>query len=375
MLDATIIAASLVLLLDRELVGMTGPSLAGRVWWTLPLFALCDLALLWRRSHPVPVAITVFVAYGVHALVTGGGVEGVFVVLPGYVALYSLGAYATGRRLLVGVVGVAALNALHDTHDPGVHLSDQVEVWSYLFFSSLAVGVLVVGVLVGTRRRAVDAHRRAIEGDVRRAEAVASERAKIARELHDVVTHNVNVVVMQAMAAHGVLDSDPGRARAPLEAIEASGREALAEMRRMLGVLREENEPLLAPQPGVIDVRRLVGQARAAGQSVDLVEQGDLEGIPDGLGLVVYRIVQEGLTNAMKHAAGAPVRVVVSRSATQVDVEVSNPAGRSEPEATGAGHGLIGMAERAGLFGGSVTAGPTLDRGFRVTAGIPLGPA
>ena len=114
---------------------------------------------------------------------------------------------------------------------------------------------------------------------------------------------------------------------------------------------------------------------QAAGQQVELVTEGDLEALPDGLGLVLYRIVQEALTNAMKHAVGAPVRVDVCRDATQIQVQVTNPAGRGETEKTGAGHGLIGMSERAALFGGSVMAGPTAAGGYRIAAKLPLEPA
>lgn len=362
------------LLVDRELLGLgVATDVAGATAWTLPLFLTGDLALLWRRTQPVASAVVVFMPYALHAVITDRGVEGAFVLLPALVSLYSLGAYAAGRPLIGGIAAVVVLNALHDSHDPGIHLSDQVEAWSYLFFVSVAAGVLVVGVLVGTRRRAREHQRETAAAEARREEAVASERAKIARELHDVVTHNVNVVVMQAMAAHGVLDTDPDRARAPLDAIESSGREALSEMRRMLGVLREETEPMLSPQPGATDVRRLVSQVRQAGQPVTLEESGDLEGLPDGMGMVLFRIAQESLTNAMKHATGAAVQVRITRGPTDVLLEVTNdPGGRPEPTPTGAGHGLVGMAERAGLFGGTATAGPRADGGFAVTARLPL---
>jgi signal transduction histidine kinase len=373
LLDAALVVAFVALLVDREFLGLgTVTDIAGDPAWTFPLFLAGDLALLWRRTFPVTVAVLAFLPYALHAVVTGAGVEGAFALLPGLVALYSLGAYAVGGRLAVGVVAVVALNAVHDTHDPGIHLSNEVEAWSYLFWIAVAVGVLVTGVLVGTRRRADESRRRAAEAEVRRVEAVASERAKIARELHDVVTHNVNVVVMQAMAAHGVLDSDPSRVRAPLEAIESSGREALAEMRRMLGVLRQEDDLLLAPQPDAAEVRRLVESLNAAGQPVECRIADDLGSLPDGMGLVVFRIVQEALTNTVKHARGAVARVEVRRTADAVEVEVVNGPGVPEAGQTGAGHGLVGMSERAALFGGTLTCRPTEDGGFRVFARLPL---
>jgi signal transduction histidine kinase len=370
--DAALVTVFLALLVNRWLIGIDVPLDIADPLWGVPLLACGDLALLWRRTHPLAAILGFFGAYALHAVLSGHGVEGLFALLPALVALYSLGAYAVGRQLVWGIAGVLVLNALHDTHDPGIQLSDPISVWGYLFWSLFILSWLLVGLLVGTRRRAGAERLRAAEAEARRAEAVASERAKIARELHDVVTHNVNVVVMQAMAAHGVLDTDPERVRAPLEAIESSGREALSEMRRMLGVLREETEPLWTPQPGATDVGRLVEQLTNAGQEVTLVSEGDLDALPDGMGMVVFRIAQEALTNAMKHARGAPVAVRVSRTTDAVEVEVTNPAGVPEPQVSGAGHGLVGMTERAALFGGTVVTGPTPGGGFRVSAHLPL---
>lgn len=370
--DVALVVALEVVVVMREL---TDPGVPGQVWWTLPLFASGALALLWRRSRPAWVAVLAFTPYAVHALITGRGVEGVFVLLPGLIALYSLAAYASGRRLAVALPVVVALNAVHDLRDPAIDLGDEASRWAYLFFLTVATAALLVGFVVGSRRRAAAERRQAEDAERRRLEAVAEERAKIARELHDVVTHNVNVVVMQAMAANGVLDTEPGRVRAPLEAIENSGREALAEMRRMLGVLREETEPTLAPQPTAVDLRRLVDHLREAGQSVELVEEGGLDDLPDALGLAVYRIVQESLTNAMKHAQGAAVRITTRRAPHQVSVEVVNASGVPEPEPSGAGQGLVGMRERAAIFGGSVVTSALPQGGFRVEAVFPVEPA
>jgi signal transduction histidine kinase len=370
--DAALVAAFEVIVVVRE---VTPPGVPGSMWWTLPLFSAGVLTLLWRRTRPAVAAISIFSAYAGHAVITDRAVEGVFVLLPGLVALYSLGASATGRRLAAAFPVVVVLNAIHDLRDPAIDLGHEASVWSYLFFLAVATATSLVGVLVGSRRRASAERRELEEVEHRRAEAVADERAKIARELHDVVTHNVNVVVMQAMAANGVLDSEPGRVRAPLEAIESSGREALAEMRRMLGVLREETEPMLAPQPTGADLRRLVDHLRETGQSIELVEDGGLDQLPDGLGLAVYRIVQESLTNAMKHARGGPVRVTVRRTLQQLSVEVVNGAGLDEPEPSGAGQGLVGMRERAAIFGGSVVTSELPSGGYRVEAVLPLDPA
>lgn len=364
------------LLLNKEFLGIGTPTdIVGKTWWTFPLFLLGDLALLVRRRRPEVAAIGFYATYALHALVTSAGVEGAFELFPALTALYSLGAYAERQRLAIGVLGVVGLSALHDTRDPALSLSDDTEVWSYLMWTCVLLLFLVGGVLVRTARQGREQRGAAEEAERARAEAVASERAKIARELHDVVTHNVNVVVMQAMAASGVLESDPSRVRAPLEAIESSGREALAEMRRMLGVLREEDELLLAPQPGVSDITRLAETLQHAGQPVSCHIDESVVDLPDGMGMVLFRIAQEALTNAMKHARGAALSIVVRRTSTTVELEGLNGAGTPEDEPTGARHGLIGMRERAALFGGRVDARPTGDGGFHVVATLPLAPA
>jgi signal transduction histidine kinase len=303
--DLAMVGAFVGLLVNKLFIGLGTPTdVAGDAGWVFVLFLVGDLALLWRRRLPAVVAVGFFAPYALHAYVTGAGVEGAFALFPAFVVLYSLGSYAAERSLVAGILGVVALSAVHDTHDPQLQLSNSDEVWSYILWVSVQGLVLMAGVAVATRRKAVEATRRVERLEQERRDAIVDERAKIARELHDVVTHNVNVVVMQAMAAHGVLSTDPDRARAPLQAIETSGREALAEMRRMLGVLRED-EPMLAPQPGAADVARLAHTLQATGQQIDCTLSGDLESLSPGLGMVVYRIVQEALTNAMKHAGGA----------------------------------------------------------------------
>jgi signal transduction histidine kinase len=375
-LDAVLVAVFVGLLVDRQFLGLgTTTDIAGSAWWTFPLLLSAALAMLWRRRLPEVAVVWFFAAYGIHALLTSDGIEGAVALFPALVGLYSLGAYAPPRRLAIGLAGAVAFSALHDSHDPALSFSDETETWSYLVFTSVLVLALVAGILVRTARESAVRRRAVLEAEERRAEAIASERAKIARELHDVVTHNVNVVVMQAMAASGVLDSDPARVRAPLEAIETSGREALAEMRRMLGVLREDDDLLLAPQPGVADIGRLAETMTRAGQAVSCQVDGSVDDLPDGMGMVLFRIAQEALTNAMKHARGAPAEVRVRRTPTEVRLEVVNGPGVGEGEQSGARHGLIGMAERAALFGGTAESGPTPEGGFRIVATLPLEPA
>ncbi|WP_151773370.1 sensor histidine kinase [Streptomyces abyssomicinicus] len=212
--------------------------------------------------------------------------------------------------------------------------------------------------------------------------AVAAERARIARELHDVVAHNVSVMVVQADGAAYVLDTAPEQSKKALETISATGRQALAEMRRLLGVLRTGEQPVngeYVPQPDVAQIEDLVEQCRGAGLTVDFKVEGSPRPLPSGVELTAYRIVQEALTNVRKHAgpeAGAGVRLVYFDDGLGLLVEDD---GRGAPPelcaaggADGQGQGLIGMRERVGMVGGTLDAGPRPDGGFRISALLPL---
>ncbi|MFD4633655.1 sensor histidine kinase [Streptomyces sp. NPDC058284] len=215
--------------------------------------------------------------------------------------------------------------------------------------------------------------------------AVAAERARIARELHDVVAHNVSVMVVQADGAAYVLDSAPDQARKALETISGTGRQALAEMRRLLGVLRTgepEESGEYVPQPDVEQLDELIEQVRTAGLPVDFKVEGTPRPLPSGVELTAYRIVQEALTNTRKHGgenAGASVRLVYFDDGLGLLVEDD---GKGAPHelyedggADGSGHGLIGMRERVGMVGGTLDAGPRPGGGFRISALLPLKPA
>ncbi|WP_415948203.1 sensor histidine kinase [Streptomyces sp. KLOTTS4A1] len=215
--------------------------------------------------------------------------------------------------------------------------------------------------------------------------AVAAERARIARELHDVVAHNVSVMVVQADGAAYVMDQAPDQAKKALETISGTGRQALAEMRRLLGVLRT-GEPAEAgeyvPQPDVEQIDELIGQCRESGLTVDFKVEGTPRPLPSGVELTAYRIVQEALTNTRKHGgahAGASVRIVYFDDGLGLLVEDD---GKGAPHelyedggADGRGHGLIGMRERVGMVGGTLDAGPRPGGGFRISALLPLRPA
>ena len=238
--------------------------------------------------------------------------------------------------------------------------------------------------------RAAESLRRAIEVEVASAEralaAVVEERTRIARELHDVVAHSVSVMVVQAGAAEQVVEDDPAHVRAALETIRRTGTEALAEMRRVVAMLRDAEEAgTLTPQPGLGQLRVLVDEARSGGLEVSLTVTGTTDRLPAGLDLAAYRILQEALTNVRRHAGASHAEVHVRYEDESLTLEVRDD-GRSRSATDGAepgpdpvavgtgglGHGLIGMRERVGIYGGRLDAGPTRDGGFRVLAVLPL---
>jgi signal transduction histidine kinase len=202
--------------------------------------------------------------------------------------------------------------------------------------------------------------------------AVAEERARIARELHDVVGHSVSVMTVQASAVRRLLQPEQEREREALLIVEQTGREALAEMRRMVGVLRQPEEaPALAPQPSLEHLGKLVEQAREAGLPVELRVEGHAVQLPAGVDLTAYRLVQEGLTNAVKHARAQRAEVVVRYGDGQVEVTVSDD-GLGGGGGDGGGHGLVGMRERIAVYGGKLEAGPRPGGGYSLHALLPL---
>jgi signal transduction histidine kinase len=204
--------------------------------------------------------------------------------------------------------------------------------------------------------------------------AVAEERQRIARELHDVVAHSVSVMTVQAGAVRRLLHPDQERERLALETIEATGREALTEMRRLVGLLRDQSAtPDFAPQPSMRSLDVLLGTVRESGLPVDLVVEGTAVELPPGVDLAAYRVVQEALTNALKYAGPARACVTVRWKRGELELEVTND-GTSEPGGDGGGgHGLVGLRERVSLVGGSIESGPREDGGFVVKAHLPLG--
>jgi signal transduction histidine kinase len=201
--------------------------------------------------------------------------------------------------------------------------------------------------------------------------AVAEERARIARELHDVIAHSVSVMTVQAGAVRRLLQPGQERERLALEAIESTGREALTEMRRLVGLLRRQGTmPDFAPQPSMRAVDLLVGTVREAGLPVELAVEGEPRELAPGVDLAAYRVIQEALTNALKYAGPARAWVTVRWREDEIEVEIAND-GRSETAGDGTGHGLVGLRERVALVGGAIDSGPRPGGGFVVTARLP----
>ena len=376
-LDIGLAAGSAVLtvlvIFGEGLAAASDQTIAGSRWWVAPLMLIPSAALLWRRTHPLATVAGVWVPIALHAMFTGMGAEGFFIVWPAWVSLYALAAYGSRRQLIGGLAVAGVALFVHDWNDPRAWRAGAEAAWSAAWWDLLLfVAPLVGGLVAGSRRaRVLATEKELVEAQARA--AVAEERARIARELHDVVTHHINLVVLQAMAASGTLDRDPERVREPLQVIERSGREALTEMRRLLGVLRDEDaEQQLTPQPGVEDVDALVGSARTAGLAVGLAVSGTPRRLPAGLALTVYRIVQESLTNAARHAAGSRVGVSLRYEPDALDVAVVDDGGAPVGHAPGGGRGLLGMRERVAVFAGTIEAGPVPDGGFAVHARLPL---
>jgi signal transduction histidine kinase len=326
-------------------------------------------ALLVRRRHPL---VTLGVILG--ALLVEAILGSSFLVHPlVLVGVYSVAARLPWRiSLPLSVVSVAVLVSGYAISRGGLTFAGFVS-------STIPVGAAyVIGIYTRTRVAYVDSLRAqagqvAREQELRAQQAVAEERVRIARELHDVVAHHLSLITVQAGALQTQLPADhPGRETAATMA--RTGRQAMDEMRRMLGLLRlgTADAPGHAPQPGIAEIPTLVAQARAAGVDVELaIDEGAGRAIPVGVDLSAYRIVQEAVTNVMRHASSAHCKVRVRVDEDVLELRITDD-GPSSGDALGAGHGLVGMRERVALFGGELFAGPVPGGGFAVQATLPL---
>jgi len=333
------------------------------------------LALAWRRRAPLAVVLTYAAAAALGTALGAGIFDGEpplgAALVTGAIAFYSVGAHAAERPALAGLaLGILGLWTT-------VVVSDHRDLASYLFSAGLvALSPWLAGRTSRARTLRIEALDR--ERDGRARTAVAEERQRIARELHDVVAHGLVVMVVQAQGARRILDQDPERAREALRAIEQTGQTALEEMRRSLGILREAAASAeLAPQPTLGDLDGLLDEMRRAGLVVDLRIEGERRALAEGVDRSAYRIVQEALTNTIKHAGLVPTRVTVVYGDDDLRLEIvdDGPGPPDAGDGTGeGGHGLVGMRERVRLYGGDLEARRENGHGFVVRARIPLTP-
>ncbi|MGW6131554.1 sensor histidine kinase [Cellulomonas sp. NPDC055163] len=367
----------------------------------VPLIALALIApLAWRRAQPVASVATVYTIALIH--LTGGYGPLLPADVAVLLALYSVTVHGPrwAHRVAVAgaIVGSLVLGlTLAWANDPFAG------VFAWMFGSAISLAVWAFGLVRRSRREAMDAlvdraRRLEIERDQQHQIATAAERSRIAREMHDIVAHSLSVIIAQADGGRYAAGADPAAAARSLGTIAETGRAALGDMRRLLGVLRTD-EPAqpggaapavsgistgpggagggaaYSPQPAEQDLEALVEQVRASGLRVSLVRMGTARRLPPGAGLTAYRICQEALTNILKHAGPDPtVTVVVQWLDASLVLEVGDDGRGAAAESDGLGQGLLGMRERAAMFGGSVTAGPRPGGGFRVRAQIPLPP-
>ncbi|UBU13917.1 sensor histidine kinase [Nonomuraea gerenzanensis] len=376
---------ALVLLLGYALVDPPGPSSWLPPWAAWPVAAAMSLPVAFRRRWPQAMLITAATA-AVLATAAGAVAAGAIWIffIPAALTLYLVATTTPPARsaaFLAGCLSGAAVAVLVfytqvlPTLPPALERTELPPYWpveggTIGVFMSAAWGI---GVMVRRQRGLVArlAHHRAEA-------AVADERRRIARELHDIIGHSMSVIAVKATVANHVADLHPQEVRAAMTVIEQTSQSTLTEIRRVLGLLRSDGDPhdSWAPVPGLADLSDLARQATSAGVDVNLHVPTDAA-LPSAVALSAYRIVQEALTNVVKHAAPTRCSVTVTLDSGQAVIEVrdSGPRTQREPRPTSlGGHGLIGMRERATMFGGTLTAGPHTDGGFHVVARLPYGP-
>ncbi|GAA4953297.1 sensor histidine kinase [Nonomuraea thailandensis] len=378
-------AVALTLFLGYALVDPPGPSSWLPVWAAWPVAAVMSLPVAFRRRWPQAM-FAVAGSAAVLATAAGAVAAGAIWVsfIPAALALYLVASTAPlGRSaaLLAGCLCAAAAAVLVfyaqvlPTLPPAL---ERTELPPYLPVEGSAIGIFMsaawgIGVMVRRQRFLVARLAR------HRAEAaVADERRRIARELHDIIGHSMSVIAVKATVANHVADLHPQEVRAAMAVIEQTSQSTLTEIRRVLGLLRSDGDPddSLTPVPGLADLSGLVDQATSAGVEVELSVPADAA-LPSAVALSAYRIVQEALTNVVKHAAPTRCSITVRLDNGQAVIEVRDGGPRTPREARSAvpgGHGLVGMRERAVMFGGTLSAGPHTDGGFHVVARLPYGP-
>lgn len=341
------------------------------LWLTLPLLYTALSPLLLRRRFPFAAPLAALGIVVLESVVNGRAVtQPATPLFLGIFCFALFAAYNSELRAVTGaMVGLAAI-ALVEADSPKA-----TNVLAYFFIFVLALIGWSGG--LAFRRRAQNeqelrdrAERLELAREAEAERAAAAERTRIAREIHDIVAHNVSVMVLQARGGRRALRHHPDDAREAFSSIESAGGQALTEMRRMLGILRSDQEPSLAPRPSLDHLDALLGQVRSAGLTVDLAIEGDPPKLQAGLDLAAYRVVQEALTNTLKHAGPAHAQVVVRYSANDIELEICDDG--QGATANGSGSGLVGMKERVSLYGGVLESGNRPDGGYSVRARLPL---
>jgi signal transduction histidine kinase len=356
-LAATITAVALVQ------VSLLDESVAARLAAAAGFVAL-GVAAAQRVRMPLLLLGSLLVLSALGALLPKhlGDIEavGLFILL----AIYSAAAHTSGRRTVIAAALTLVMGFTAMATDP-----DGINIAGVVFFGLVVGAPWVAGRAI--RHRRLNEER--LEQEKADAEAaIVEERTRIARELHDVVAHGISVMVLQARGGRRVIADDPGKARVAFDVIESTGHQALEEMRRLLGMLRASDEELaLAPQPSLDQLDTLVEQVRSAGLPVEVAVEGEPGQLPPGVDLSAYRIVQEALTNALKHAGPARARVTVRYGEDELELEIADD-GDGTGEGKGSGHGLIGMRERVSVYGGDLQAGRRPEGGYALRARLPL---
>jgi signal transduction histidine kinase len=341
---------------------------------SVPIEAALTLVLLARHRFPFAAPAGMLVAGAALSFIDGRLMTYTAAsFLSALAACFLLGLLSERRQALIGIGIANAAVLIIVGNDPEPAGGD------YVFIPLLFTAVWLCALGFSRKlEQAREAEERAARAEREREEraraAVAEEQARIARELHDVVGHSVSVMTVQASAVRRLLRPDQEREREALLVVEQAGREALAEMRRLVGVLRRPEEaPALAPQPSLQHLDRLIAQARESGLPVELRIEGEATELPAGVDLTAYRLVQEGLTNAIKHARASRAEVVVRYGDAEVELLVSdNGTGMSDGDVNSGGHGLVGMRERVAVYGGELEAGPRPEGGYALRARLPL---
>ena len=325
-------------------------------------------SLLLRRSAPfaVPIAVAAgAIAFTLLDAAAAYGTESMFLVL--ILAAWVAGSLLDVRQAVLALGALLASSWLVFLRAPDVPATELIWV------SIPICGTFVLSAAASRhseRARRAEERARRMEQEAR--QAVEEERGRITRELHDVLAHSVSVMTVQASAVRRLLRPEQDREREALMTVEETGRQALAEMRRLLGIMRTESErPALAPQPGLGTLPQLVEQVRQSGLPVELTVEGTPVRLPAGVDLSAYRIVQEALTNTLRHAGPAHAWVAVRYEGEDVEIEVAND-GASDGVNDGGGHGLVGMRERVALCGGELRSGPRPGGGFKISARLPV---